>query len=503
METRFTILSSLVMTLMVTTNAWADVQLSNLFTDQMVLQRELPVPIFGTASPGEQVSVSFAGQLQTTLADQQGNWMVKLAPLKTSSAAQQMVIKAANTIRLSDILVGEVWLCSGQSNMAGKFSAAKGRSLSPQDLTRDHAGFRFCNKNSGWKSLNEKTQSSCSQVGYYFGMKLYQELGVPIGLIQRATSGTPIQSWMEQSVAEEIRQELAIPKDWGDPKQPNRAHREYDAWVRPLLPVAFRGVIWYQGERNAKTQTGWEYQHLLKRLIESWRETWATTNGGPLRKFPFYYVQVPSQQQGQEYPWLRDSMRRVLDTTENTGMAIFYDHGPDLHPKNKKPSGERLALWALAKDYGRSKLVHCGPLLDQVAIVDGKAILSFRHVGGGLQSMAGGPQLSFFEIAGTDGQYVPAQASIVGDTVIVRSGKIRSPAFVRYLFWKGEPNAEISLINAEGLPASSFMTDNLKPARKNPEISQSKPTTDRDTKRSTRRKAREANKAKRRNNDTD
>jgi len=445
--------------------AMAEVKLTNLFTDHMVLQRGLPVPIFGTASPGEKISVSFDGQTLEATADKDGAWMVKLSPLKTSTTGKEMVIQGSNTITLSDILVGEVWFCSGQSNMAGKFVASKGRSIDPEDLARDHSAFRFCNKNGGWTSLDEKTQANCSRVGYYFGMKLYEELDIPIGLIQRASSGTPIQSWMEASVAENIRKELSISTHWGDPKNPDRAHKEYDAWIEPILPVAFRGVIWYQGERNAKTQTGWEYKDLLVRLIESWRETWAAEAGIPLRKFPFYYVQVPSQAEGQEYPWLRDSMRRALETTENTGMAIFYDHGPSLHPENKKPSGERLALWALAKDYGQTELVHCGPLLDNVALSGNRATLTFKHVGGGLRNQSGEKNLRFFEIAGEDAAYVPANARIEGDTVVVQGDKIKKPVYVRYLFWKGEPNAEFSLMNAEGIPAASFITDDLKPPR--------------------------------------
>lgn len=445
--------------------ALAEVKLPNLFSSQMVLQRNLPVSIFGTAAPGELVSVLFAGQAMEATADDTGKWRVTLSPLQTSITGQTMEVKGANTITLSDVLVGEVWLASGQSNMAGKFAASKGRFIPPEELGRDHSGFRFCNKNGAWKPLNEKTQSACSRVGYYFGMKLYEELGIPIGVIQCASSGTPIQSWMEESVAEETRNELNIPTHWGDLRKPDRAHVQYDTWIRPILPVTFRGVIWYQGERNAKTQTGWEYRGLLPQLVNSWRETWAAEAGNPIRKFPFYYVQVPSQAEGMEYPWLRDSMRRALDTTENTGMAIFYDYGPSLHPENKKPSGERLALWALAKDYGQKDLVHCGPLLDTVTIKGDTASLSFKHVGGGLKNTSGEKDLRFFEIAGKDAQYVPAKAWIDGDTVVVQSEKIAAPIYVRYLFWKGEPNAEVSLINAEGIPASSFITDDLKPPR--------------------------------------
>ncbi|NQT87773.1 9-O-acetylesterase, partial [bacterium] len=226
-------------------------------------------------------------------------------------------------------------------------------------------------------------------------------------------------------------------------------------------------VIWYQGERNAKALTGWEYRHLLPFHIETWRELWADRAGLKPRKFPFYYVQAPTQESpvDGEWPWLRDGMRRALDLTENTGMAVFYDYGPSLHPGNKQPAGERLALWALAKDYGRKDLVHCGPLLDTVTIDGGKAVLTFKHVGGGLKSKSGGKSLEFFEIAGKDGKYVAADAVIEGDTVVVQSKQAPAPVYVRYLFRKPEPDPEVSLINAEGLPASSFITDDFKPPR--------------------------------------
>jgi sialate O-acetylesterase len=158
-------------------------------------------------------------------------------------------------------------------------------------------------------------------------------------------------------------------------------------------------------------------------------------------------------------------MRRALDLAENTGMAVFYDYGPSLHPENKQPAGQRLSLWALAKDYGRKDLVHCGPLLDEVRIKGGKAVLTFKHVGGGLRNKSGEKALKFFEIAGKDGQYVPADAWVEGDTVVVESKKASAPVYVRYLFRKPEPNPEVSLINAEGLPASSFITDDFKPPR--------------------------------------
>jgi sialate O-acetylesterase len=442
------------------------VTLPAIFGDKMVLQRQLPLPIWGTAEPGEKISVSFAGQDIATVADDQGKWIIKLKPLKTSRTERTMTIKGSNTVTFSGVLVGEVWLCSGQSNMAGKFVKSKGRSIDPRAFKQDLSRFRFSARQ-GWMSLTPRSQKLLSCVAYYFGIELYRKLDIPIGLIQRYNSGTPIQTWMPKDAAELIRKKLNIPQGWNNAHPMQLPGFQFNDKIAPIVPMAFRGVIWYQGERNAKSQTGWEYGDLLSFHIKTWRDLWAKRAGIELRKFPFYYVQVPTQESpvDAEWPWLRDAMRRALDTTENTGMAIFYDYGPSLHPENKQPAGKRLSLWALAKDYGRDKLVHCGPLLDKVLIKKGKAVLTFKHVGGGLRNASGGKQLKFFEIAARDGKYVPAEAIIEGANVIVQNPKVAKPVYVRYLFRKPTPNAEVSLINAEGLPASSFMTDDFKPPR--------------------------------------
>ena len=447
--------------------AFAEVKMPAIFGDDMVLQRDLPVPVWGTASPGEKVSVAFAGQKHTTTADDKGKWMVKLNPLETSKTEKAMTVKGSNTITLSGVLVGEVWLCSGQSNMADSFNPKKGRFIEKEYFEKDLSMFRVSSLNGGWEKLKKTNQWRASRVSFYFGISLYEKLDVPVGLILRYNSATPIQAWMPKKHADEIARKLGIPQGWNERNKIGTPAIQYNDKIAPIVPVAFRGVIWYQGERNAKIQTGWEYDRLLKFHIETWRQLWADRAEEPLRKFPFYYVQVPTQESptDAEWPWLRDRMRRALDITENAGMAVFYDYGPSLHPEIKKPAGDRLALWALAKDYGRKGLVHCGPLLDEVKIEGNKATLTFKHIGGGLKNKTGEKKLKFFEIAGKDGKYVPADAQIAGDTVVVQNNEISKPVYVRYLFKKTEPNAEISLINAEGLPASSFMTDDFKPKR--------------------------------------
>jgi sialate O-acetylesterase len=446
--------------------ARAEIAVPYIFGDNMVLQRELPVPVWGTASPGEKVSVSFDGQTVEATADAKGKWMAALSALKASKAGKTLTVKGSNTITINNVLVGEVWLCSGQSNMAGRFVASKGRRIDPKILKTDLSRFRFSTKR-GWSVLDSRTQNMLSCVGFYFGIELYRELGVPIGLVQCYHSGTPIQAWMPKAASEVIREKLGIPGDWNDTSETRDPGVQFEEKIEPIVPFALRGTIWYQGERNAKTMTGWEYRHLLPFLIRTWRQLWAKRAGVEVRKFPFYYVQVPTQgnRPEEEWPWLRNAMRRALDLAENTGMAVFYDYGPSLHPPNKQPAGSRLALWALARDYGRKDLVHSGPLLDKVRIEGNKAILSFKHAGGGLKSKSGAKKLKFFEIAGKDCKYVPADAVIEGNTVVVQNSEVAAPVHVRYLFRKPAPDPEVSLINAEGLPASSFMTDDRKPPR--------------------------------------
>ena len=284
-----------VCTIACASTAPAAVALPDIFGDNMVLQRELPVPVWGTASPGEKVTVSFAGQTLTTAADGRGKWMVTLKPLKTSTTEKTMTIAGSSTVTFSGVVVGEVWLCSGQSNMAGKFVKSKGRSIEPKAFEQDLSRFRFTTR-LGWKALRPQTQQFLSCLAYYFGIELYRELKVPVGLILRYNSGTPIQAWMPAEASEVIRKKLNIPKRWKDDAANRRPGVQFDDKIAPILPVAFRGVIWYQGERNAKAQTGWEYRHLLPFHIKIWRELWARRAGLKVRNFPFYYVQVPTQE---------------------------------------------------------------------------------------------------------------------------------------------------------------------------------------------------------------
>jgi sialate O-acetylesterase len=456
----------------------ADVSMSKMFGSGMVLQRELPVPIWGKASPGENVTVAFAGQKKSTTAGADGKWQVVLDPLQTSNEGQTLTVQGTNLKEFNKVLVGEVWLCAGQSNMAGRFGDKNplGETYLKMDLSR----MRFCGKGKkGWDKIDQKSAKSLSRVAFYFGARLYEELDVPIGLITRHNGGTPVQSWMSFDDAEVIRKQMNIPEGWREePKNIRNPGFQYDDKIKGVIPYAIRGAVWYQGERNAKSNTAWEYDRVFAHFIDSWRKDWGERVGLETRKFPFYYVQIPTDLHGRnyEFPWVRDRQRRALEITENTGMAIFWEEGPGLHPHDKQLAGERLALLALAKDYGQDDLVYSGPLLDAVSFNGAQAILSFKHVGGGLKERSGKPTLDYFELAGADLSYKPAQARIVGDTVVVESADVPNPKYVRYLFnangaveeskegeAEDEGSANFSLINAEGIPASAFITDDELP----------------------------------------
>ncbi|WP_157473693.1 sialate O-acetylesterase [Lentisphaera araneosa] len=448
--------------------------MSKMFGDGMVLQRELPVPVWGQADPGEQVSVSFAGQEKTVTTSDNGSWQVVLDPLETASKGQILTVKGSNELSFNDVLVGEVWLCAGQSNMAGRFGD---KSPFPAKYDKKKISrMRYNGKgNKGWDSIDEKSAKSLSRVAFYFGVNLYEELNIPIGLITRHNGGTPMQAWMNADDAEVARKALNIPEGWREEaKKQRKPGYQYNDKLKEVIPYAIRGAIWYQGERNAKSNTALEYDKLTVHFLDSWRKDWGERSGLETRKFPFYYIQIPTDihLRNYEFPWVRDRQRRALEITENTGMAIFWEQGPGLHPADKSLAGKRLALLALAKDYGQTDLVYSGPLLDQVTYSPNTARLTFKHVGNGLVERKGEKSLKYFELAGDDVKYHPAEAVIDGDEVLVTCDAVSNPKYVRYLFNANPPVKEskeggagdkaasnFSLMNKDGIPASAFMTD--------------------------------------------
>ncbi len=489
------------------TTVRAEVNLPACISDHMVLQQELEAPIWGWANPGEQVTVTFAGQSQATTADRDGRWMVRLDKL-AAGGPHMLTVTGANTITVEDVLVGEVWVCSGQSNMAMNVS----RTLNAEQeiAAADYPDIRMFttqrnpstetvdDASGSWAVCSPETVGSFSATAFYFARELKKELNVPIGLLHSSWGGTAIEAWTrlpvqqananlkpildawsppgewnEQQAMAEYREKVAawekraerlkadgkkVPRRPVQPTDPalnqNRPANLFNGMINPLIPYGIRGAIWYQGERNAKALAHL-YQIQLPTLIADWRTRWGQGD------FPFLWAQLPNFKTPQsavveDDPWVtvQEAMFKSL-AVPNTGMAINIDVGEanDIHPKNKQAVGKRLAIWALAKTYGRSH-VPSGPLYKDVRIDGSKAILSFDHIGAGLVAEDG--PLKGFAIAGSDQQFVKADAKIVGNTIEVISSQISQPAAVRYAW---APNPDCNLYNQDGLPASPFRTD--------------------------------------------
>jgi len=480
----------------------ADVRLPAVISDNMVLQQGGPVNIWGWADPGEDVKVAITnGGSGKTIADKDGNWKLKLDP-PPAGGPYQIEIAAKNTITVKNVLVGEVWLCSGQSNM--EFSMKKAQNAEAEIAQANYPQIRLCGVkivaktepqkdcDARWSECTPEKVPSFSAVGYFFGRQLYQQLHVPIGLIKASCGSSAAECWINTGVLKkdsdyaaiferyanlianypqllkEYKQRMA---DWklavdaaqAEGKEPPikpMLLREpnspvvlpgglYNAMIAPIVGYTIKGVIWYQGESNALR--AYQYRKLFPTLIEDWRQEWDEGD------FPFLFVQIAPFGKREPITWaeLREAQLMTLRTVPNTGMAVTMDIGDleNIHPANKLDVGKRLALWALAKTYGRD-LVCSGPLYKAMKAEGNKIRLCFDYIGGGLVSK-GGP-LTHFEVAGEDRQFVDAEAVIEGDTIVVNSDKVPNPIAVRYC-WSNE--AVGNLFNKEGLPASPFRTD--------------------------------------------
>ncbi|MEI6235807.1 MAG: sialate O-acetylesterase [Planctomycetota bacterium] len=437
----------------------AAVKPNPLFTDGAVLQRGQNVPVWGTANNGEKVTVEFAGQTVSTTA-QAGKWRVELKPLE-AGGPYEMKITGENTVTLKNVLVGEVWVASGQSNMALQFNAttsfevdrpkatypkihmltvARATSLLPVDEVKGR-----------WVECTPETAGEFSAVAYYFARDLHAKLGVPVGVISASVGGTPAQGWTSEEgieapglklLANQLKAARANPPEKLQPRVPSTL---FNGMIAPVVPYGIKGVIWYQGEANSGKAK--EYQTLFPALISDWRAKWK------LGDFPFLYVQI-APFKGKP-PEIREAQFLTLAKTKNTAMVVTTDVGDadNIHPKAKEPVGHRLSLAARALAYGE-KIEYSGPLYESMKAADGKMELSFQHVGGGLMAKDG--DLKGFTIAGADGKFVPAKAAIQGDKVVVSADGVADPKAVRY-GWENVP--EVNLFNQEGLPASPFRTD--------------------------------------------
>jgi len=496
---------------------FAELSVPHFFSDHMLLQRERAASIWGKADAGADVTVIFKGKSATTKADANGKWRAYIDTGAADSAGAMLTVSAgADKLEIKDVLVGEVWFASGQSNMF--YTMNRSPEYTGLIAESKHPALRMFNAplvtaaedqediEGSWQASTPETVPGFSAVAFFFARKLHLELGIPVGVIKSAWGGKPVETFTsrealntlpgtkalvdamlkEEASYDQAKAEAAytikleqwkatmtaakgksaeerkrLPKKPDAPKRPLLTEGKpgvlYAAMIHPFVGYTMRGAIWYQGEGNAKPGAV-PYDQTLPLMINDWRKRWAD-------EFSFYYVQLasyhaPSTAPGMPDPWalLQDRMRRVLETAPKTGMAITNDVGEanDIHPKNKKDPGERLARWALAKDYGK-ELVYSGPLFKSSEVKDGAIRVTFDQSGTGLKSRDGGA-LKRFEIAGADKVWKWAEAKIDGtDSVIVSSPQVTQPVAVRYA-WAANPQGA-NLINSDGLPASVFRTD--------------------------------------------
>ena len=459
----------------------AEVTLPSIFSDGMVLQQNSDVPVFGKAAPGEVVTVKFAGQIKTAIADSSNHWKIILDPMPASSNPRKMIIRCAKNspIQYSNLLVGEVWVCSGQSNMEMSmkpFPPWHGGTLNYQQEIKsaNYPEIRlfYVEKRASrtpeftcggqWESCRPETAAEFPAVGYFFARQLHKELGVPIGIINSSWGSTAIESWMPQEALEsspefkmildhlESAKGQRTPDAIADFSLPTAC---YNGLIAPIVPYKIGGVIWYQGEGNA----AWPevYEKLFPAMILSWRETWNHSD------MPFYFVQLANFNTAaydgltpDKWARLRQAQFAAL-SLPNTGMAVAADIGDpkQIHPRNKQEVGRRLALWALADTYGKN-LTCSGPLFQTLEIHGEKAEIHFSHTDGGL--VCKGDRLDGFVIAGKNRRFFPAEAQIVGESIVVQSPDVAVPVAVRY-GWTDLP--QCSLYNEAQLPAAPFRTD--------------------------------------------
>ncbi len=501
-------------------------KLHPIFTDNIVLQRDMPVPIWGTSDPEDKITVSFSEQTKDAVTDKDGKWIVKLDPLKVSAEPQVLTVSSSvgdQKLKIENVLVGDVWVCSGQSNMAFTLSGAKDsqKEIAEADFPSIRY-FKVVNKTSQeptpalagkWDVCSPKTASGFSAVGYFFGRELYKKLNIPIGLINSSWGGTVAEAWTpwktlesnpelsvitqkfseqmknypetkknyekalenwsakfgDKKEGDELEEGKKVPRKPAPPLGPdghNAPARLYNGMISPLMPLAIKGVIWYQGESNVGRAK--QYNVLLSALISDWRKNWAQGD------FPFIIVQLANYRNSLSSPaessWaeLRESQYLTSRNLPNSGLAVIIDIGEadNIHPKNKQDAGLRLSLAARKVAYGEKDLVASGPVYDSMKVEEGKIRIKFSEVGGGLEAKGG--DLKGFAIADEEQQktedrfgkgrkFVWAKAEISGDSVLVWSDEVKNPVAVRYA-WADNPEG-CNLYNKEGLPAVPFRAE--------------------------------------------
>ena len=461
--------------------AFADIKLPAIIGDNMVLQEGEPAPIWGWVDPGTEVHVVFDGKTYKTKADEKGRFQVDLGPLATDKEPASLVIEttAGDRKELKNILVGDVWICSGQSNM--NMSVARSANAKEEIAKATHPEIRLFKVaqevadspqkdcKGQWVVCSPETVGDKTAVGYFFGRELNRELKKPIGVLQTAWGGTPSEAWTSRKALEAKPNLKPLLDRWDkavkkSPKQAGSAHRPanlYNAMIAPLLPFAVKGAIWYQGESNVGRAV--QYRTIFPTMIENWRDVWNKPG------LPFGFVQIAPYQYNRKNPnpgrnvekcaELWEAQLMTLKNLDNVGMAVTTDIGnlTDIHPKNKQDVGRRLALWARAKVYGDDDLVYSGPIYKSMKKEGNKIRLMFDHAAG--LKTSDGKALNEFTIAGADEKFVPAKATIDGEMIVVESDEVADPVAVRFGWHElAEPN----LVNEAGLPASPFRTDDFK-----------------------------------------
>lgn len=479
-----------------------ELKLASLFCDHMVLQREQAVPVWGRAKAGEEIAVEFAGQRKSVTADADGQWQIKLDPMSASLEGRGLTVTSSDhqTLRLSDVVVGDVWLASGQSNM--HFPMKRVANAAIEIAAADHPAIRFFyakpqfaqqpagEVTGAWVPVSPATAEECSAVAYYFARDLQPALGVPLGLLLSSVGGTRIESWMNPATLAGLGMAGSLVEKWRQvpaekfraivdeyaayqhqlykvhpglvrtarsegsppPSPPRRPEmRPHDCpgalhqgMIAPLRPFALRGALWYQGEGNVGNPGG--YEKMLPAMIAEWREAWGAG-------LPFLIVQLPPHET--ITPQFREAQFRIWEGTPQTAMVVTTDVGDakELHPPRKRPIGERLARAARAEAYGEP-VEYSGPVFEKMEIEGNRAVISFTHLGDGLKAGAG--RLKGFVVAGSDGKFFPARAVIAGSTVVVSAEEVERPTIVHFGHSKVP---DLNLFSQAGLPAVPFRSD--------------------------------------------
>ncbi len=469
------------------TGDYGGLQMPQTYGDNMVLQRGVPLRIAGRADAGMKVKVTLDGKTRQATADNRGEWEVVFDPMKAGRNMKMTISSCGRKLVYKNVAVGEVWLCSGQSNMRFQLNESSDmpdtESLSCEDIRLFDMRGRWNTNHevwsasvadsvnrlqyfadASWKVSSKESAREFSAVGYHFAKMLQDSLKVPVGIICNAVGGATTESWVDRNTLE--TEFPAILKDWlhndfiqdwargrgalnmdaikkGAKRHPYEPCYLFETGILPLDSYPIKGVIWYQGESNAHNFTA--HEKLFKLLADSWRAEWENP------EMPIYYVQLSSLNRP-SWGWFRDSQRRLLDEIENVGMAVCHDRGDslDVHPRMKADVGHRLARLALFNDYGYD-VVPSGPLFEEASAEKGCVRVEFGWAGGLMTS--DGLEIRGFELAGEDEIFYPAEAEIAGDAVLVRADDVKNPMYVRYAW---TPYTTANLVNADGLPASTF-----------------------------------------------